>query len=76
MIQKMIELLRSAGSTETLASRICLAKKDDAMHLHVRLEAQGTSGDQAKLRWGLALVHLQQALLFTSRYLRQQMSQS
>jgi hypothetical protein len=75
MLQKMIELLRSAGSAETLASRICLTRNDIGMELQVRLEAQGASGDQARLRWGLGLVHLQQALLFTSRSLRQQITQ-
>jgi hypothetical protein len=76
MLQKMIELLRSAGSAQTLASRICLTNSDAGMQLQIRVEAQGSSGDQARLRWGLALVHLQQALLFTSRHLRQQMSQN
>jgi len=39
------------------------------------LEAVGDNGDQAALRWGLGLAHLQQALLFTSRHLRQLISQ-
>src|SRR5262249_18237216 len=76
MLQKMIELLRSAGSAQTLASRSCLTKQATGMQLQIRLEARGNSGDQARLRWGLGLVHLQQALLFTSRYLRQQMTQT
>jgi len=41
----------------------------------MELEAAGDSSEQATLRWGLGLAHLQQALLFTSRYLRQQNSQ-
>jgi hypothetical protein len=40
------------------------------------LEARGTGGEQARLRWGLGVAHVQQALLFTSRYLRQQMGQN
>ena len=76
MVQKLVELLRSAGSTETLASRICLAKQAGGTTLHLRLEARGTGGDQARLRWGLGVAHVQQALLFTSRYLRQQMGSS
>jgi hypothetical protein len=76
MVQKLVELLRSAGSTETLASRICLAKQAGGTTLRLRLEARGTGGDQARLRWGLGVAHVQQALLFTSRYLRQQMGSS
>jgi hypothetical protein len=76
MVQKLVELLRSAGSTETLASRICLAKQGGGTALRLRLEARGTGGDQARLRWGLGVAHVQQALLFTSRYLRQQLGPS
>jgi hypothetical protein len=43
--------------------------------LRVDLEAVGDSNEQATLRWGLGLAHLQQALLFTSRHLRQKISQ-
>jgi hypothetical protein len=43
--------------------------------LGIELEAVGDNSDQAALRWGLGLAHLQQALLFTSRYLRQLISQ-
>jgi hypothetical protein len=41
----------------------------------VRLLAKGDSAEQAALRWGLGLAHLQQALLFTSRHLRQHLKQ-
>lgn len=40
--------------------------------LGIRLVAQGESAEQAELRWGLALARLQQALLFRSRALQQQ----
>jgi hypothetical protein len=76
MVQKLVALLSGAGSAETLASRICLAKQPGGMALRVRLEARGNSGEQARLRWGLGVAHVQQALLFTSRYLRQQIGQS
>ena len=81
LIQKLIELLKNAGSPEVLAARLCLiSEKRDAdiqgiFALKIELEAVGDSGEQAALRWGLGLAHLQQALLFTSRYLRQQISQ-
>ena len=73
--------LKNAGSPEVLAARLCLiSEKRDAgvqgiFALKIELEAVGDSGEQAALRWGLGLAHLQQALLFTSRYLRQQISQ-
>jgi len=76
MVQKLVELLRGAGSAETLASRICLVKQAGGTVLRLRLEARGTCGDQARLRCGLGVAHVQQALLFTSRYLRQHMGQN
>ena len=81
LIQKLIELLKGAGSQEVLMARLCLvlAGKDESnpgvFSLGIELEAVGDNGDQAALRWGLGLAHLQQALLFTSRYLRQLISQ-
>jgi hypothetical protein len=81
LIQKLIELLKDAGSPEVLMARLSLISeaKDNpslgAFFLGIELEAVGDSGEQAALRWGLGLAHLQQALLFTSRYLRQLISQ-
>jgi hypothetical protein len=81
LIQKLIELLRDAGSQEVMAVFLCLASGNskgipkEALVLKIRLEATGESSDKAALRWGLGLAHLQQALLFTSRYLRQKTKQ-
>jgi hypothetical protein len=81
VIQKLFELLKNAGSPEILAAKLCLQfeKRDESGEgvyaLRMELEAVGDSSEQAALRWGLGLVHLQQALLFTSRYLRQKISQ-
>jgi hypothetical protein len=72
LIEKLVELLKTAGSAESLAARICL---ESHFALRLRLEAQGSSREQASLRWGLGVAHVQQALLFTSRYLRQQIGQ-
>lgn len=80
LIQKLIELLKNAGSPEILAVKLCLVSEkgseseEAAFALRMELESVGDSKEQAALRWGLGLVHLQQALLFTSRYLRQQSS--
>jgi len=40
--------------------------------LSIRLVAEGSSAQQAELRWGLGLARVQQALLFRSRALKQQ----
>jgi hypothetical protein len=81
LIQKLFELLKNAGSGEFLSARLCLVTEmreesgPGGLALRVELEAVGDSNEQATLRWGLGLAHLQQALLFTSRYLRQKISQ-
>jgi len=81
LIQKLIELLRDAGSQEVMAATLCLTSETPkgipkgALGLRIRLEATGDSNEKAALRWGLGLAHLQQALLFTSRYLRQKTKQ-
>lgn len=84
LVEKMIELLREAGSKDTLEAKLCLTSQHplegeggQKQHaLCVRLLAKGDSAEQAALRWGLGLAHLQQALLFTSRHLRQYLKQA
>jgi hypothetical protein len=75
LVEKLVELLRAAGSAETLAARLCIVPHGTGTVLRLRLEARGDSGEQARLRWGLGVAHVQQALSFTSRYFRQQISQ-
>jgi hypothetical protein len=43
--------------------------------LSIRLVAEGSSAQQAELRWGLALARVQQALLCRSRALKQQIAE-
>jgi len=82
LLEKLIELLKEAGSLETLEAKLCLLAetRDVPSSLQtavcIRLIACGDSPEQARLRWGLGLAHLQQALLFTSRLLRQQVKQA
>jgi len=82
LVEKLIELLKDAGSIDTLEAQLCLAARNDnqghQQHnaLCVRLIAKGDSAGQAALRWGLGLAHVQQALLFTSRHLRQHLKQA
>jgi methylmalonyl-CoA mutase cobalamin-binding subunit len=82
LLQKLAELLKDAGSPDTLVVTLCVCSGSVAEEggagfgVRVRLEAKGKTSEQAALRWGLGLAHVQQALLFTSRYLRQQLGKS
>lgn len=74
------ELLERDGSD---AIRVALkispcnftAERQSGFCLEVRLVAQGNSAQQAELRWGLGLARIQQALLFSSRALKQQVGE-
>ena len=44
--------------------------------LALLLRARGETAGQAEIRWGLGLAHLQQALLFVSRGVRQRLAQA
>lgn len=84
LVEKLVELLSEAGSRDSLETILCLTaasisvggsdvedqRKQKGLALWVRLTAKGDSPEQALLRWGLGLAHIQQALLFTSRHLR------
>lgn len=82
LIQKLIELLQNAGSRETLEAKLWLASAnsenagEEEHELWLQLKATGDTAEQAALRWGLGLAHIQQALLFTSRHLRQYLAQT
>lgn len=82
LLEKLIELLKEAGSQESLEATLCLTsgKQEDSNQktyaLWIRLAARGESAEQAALRWGLGLSHLQQAVLFTSRHLRLHLTQA
>lgn len=81
LIEKLSELLKDAGSSEALTARLGVTSKgskktDEVEHsLWIQLDAVGDSSEHAILRWGLGLARLQQALLFTCRYLRQRTSE-
>jgi hypothetical protein len=80
LVERLLELFRQAGSAPSLFASLCLSADAAAetnraeLRLRLRLEAQGNSLEQAQRRWGLGLAQVQQALLFTSRYLRQQIA--
>jgi hypothetical protein len=50
------------------------AEKRRGFCLSIRLVAEGSSAQQAELRWGLGLARVQQALLFRSRSLKHQLA--
>ncbi len=82
LARKLEELLAREGGAETMRAELCVrgcefrALGRAGYCLRVSIFARGASPEQAKLRWGLALTRLQQALLFTSRVLRQQIAQA
>jgi hypothetical protein len=57
-----------------LSSRTDSGPHASAFALFVELVSQGASTEQAELRWGLGVAHLQQAVLFSARLLRKQLS--
>jgi hypothetical protein len=80
LLEKLSELFGNAGSSATLRVMLSLIKvpagegRNAGLALGLRLEANGDSVEQAELRWGLGLAHIQQGLLFVSRWLRQRSS--
>jgi hypothetical protein len=90
LMEKLIELLKEAGSQESLEATLCLTSgsisvsasgnpvkpNQKELALWMRLAAKGESAEQAALRWSLGLAHIQQALLFTSRHLRMHLAQT
>jgi hypothetical protein len=82
LMEKLMELLKQAGSQDVLDAKLCLLTPGaDAANRHdlafcIRLAAHADSHEQALLRWGLGLAHVQQALLFASRQLRQHLKQN
>jgi hypothetical protein len=78
LIEKLSGLLKQAGSGDALSAQLALEAVEGgakpAFAVNLRLEARGSSPEQAGLRWGLGMAHVQQAVLFTSRVLRQELA--
>jgi hypothetical protein len=78
LIEKLSGLLKQAGSADTLRILLALetarAGAKPEFVVNCCLEARGSSPEQAALRWGLGIAHVQQALLFVSRVLRQELA--
>jgi hypothetical protein len=78
LLEQLSELLKQAGSAESLRALLSIGsvgsdRQEPEYAFKMSVEASGSSPDQAGLRWGLGLAHVQQAVLFTSRALRQQL---
>lgn len=81
LLEGLKGLLAKGGGSESLRIKLSLhpCRYNDVARwgtcLVVLLQASGHTDEQAVLRWGLGLAHVQQALLFSSRVLRQERSQ-
>lgn len=81
LLEGLEGLLAKGGGSESLRVELSLhvCRYNDVERwgtcLVVLLQASGRTDEQAVLRWGLGLAHVQQALLFTSRVLRQERAQ-
>jgi len=74
--QTLQELLTKASSSDALFATLCVkgSATEEApppeLSLVLQLEAIGSTAEQAEMRWGLGVMHLQEALLSASRLLR------
>jgi hypothetical protein len=74
--QTLQELLKKASSSDALFATLCVRAPteetpEQELSLVLQLEAIGSTPEQAELRWGYGLGHLQEALLSASLLLRQ-----
>ncbi|HUK31309.1 MAG TPA: hypothetical protein VLV89_09360 [Candidatus Acidoferrum sp.] len=78
-VHRLVGLWMKDASADTLTARLeilpCSYKEPgrDGAALRITLTAKGANADQARTRWGLGLVRLQQALLFVSREMKQKL---
>ena len=76
------ELLEREAAGDTLQAELCVLRctlqesRRAGYALRLMLIARGGTPRQAELRWGLGVAHLQQALLFLSRAVRQQQARA
>lgn len=81
LAQRLQDLLSRETSPDSLHSELHIrpcrfrAAGRPGFCLRILLSARGATPQQAELRWGLGLARIQQALLFLSRIIRQQIAQ-
>jgi len=81
LCQRLLELLaHESGETVRAELRVrrCRFRQTggNGNCLALFLRARGETAGQAEIRWGLGLAHVQQALLFVSRTVRQRLAQA
>jgi hypothetical protein len=76
LLQTVHELLKKASSSDALFATLCVTPPPTAAasapepSLVLQLEAIGSTPEQAEVRWGSGLAHLQDALLSASHLLK------
>jgi hypothetical protein len=81
LTQRLQELLSRETAPDALRSELSVrpcrfhATARLGFCLRILLRARGATSEQVELRWGLGLARIQQALLFISRIVRQQIAQ-
>jgi hypothetical protein len=78
-VQRLVTLWMKDSSGDALSVRMEIlpcaygAEKKEGAALRLTLTARSASAEQARVRWGLGIVRVQQALLFVSRAIRQKL---
>jgi len=79
VVRRLVELWMKDGSADALAARLeilpCTHEPGARLGgaLRITLVARGANAEQARTRWALGVVRLQQALLFVSRAMKQKL---
>jgi hypothetical protein len=79
VVRRLVELWMRDSSGDTLSVRLEIlpcqygASGKEGAALRLTLTSKSASAEQARIRWGLGIVKVQQALLFVSRAMRQKL---
>ena len=73
--QTLQELLKATSSSDALFAKLCVAApaeevRESEFSLVLQLEAIGSTPEQAEIRWGYGLAHIQKALIAAADLLR------
>jgi hypothetical protein len=78
-VQRLVALWMKDSSGDSLSVRMEILpcaygqEKKEGAALRLTLTSRSASAEQARVRWGLGIVRVQQALLFVSRAMRQKL---
>jgi hypothetical protein len=80
LLQTLQEVLKKASSSDALFVTMCVAapatERAREPYLILQLEAIGVTPEQAEIRWGSGMVHVQEALLSASQLLRKHLAKT